>query len=83
MLFAAAWLVPGIFLLSEVSQKDRSKHHMISHMWNLKYNPNEPMYKNRQTQRTDLQLPRERGWGRKGLGDRDEQMQTIIYRMDK
>ena len=56
---------------------------MISHMRNLKYNPNEKCTKQRQTQRTDLQSPRERGWGRKWLRGWDEQMQTIIYRMGK
>ena len=65
MPFAAAWVVPGIVLLSEVSQKDRSKHHMISHMWNLKYNPNEPMYKtDRLRERTCSCQGREGGEGK-------------------
>ena len=39
--------------------------------------------KEKQTQRTDLELPRWGVQGRDGLGVWDEQMQTIIYRMDK
>ena len=35
--------------------------------------------KQRQTPRTDLQLPKERGWGRKGLGGWDEQMDANCY----
>ena len=30
MPFAASWMNPGITILSEVSQKDKDKHHMIS-----------------------------------------------------
>ena len=40
-------------------------------MYNLKYDTNELTYKREtdsQTQRTDLWLPRGRGWGRDGLG---------------
>ena len=55
-------------------------------MWNLKYGTNEPTYETEtdsQTQKTDLQLPRGEGWGRDGLRVWGQQMQTIIYRMDK
>ena len=58
----------------------------ITYMWNLKYDTNEPIYETEidsQTQRTDLWLPREGGWGRDGLGVGDQQMQTSVYRMDK
>ena len=54
-------------------------------MWNLKYDTNEPIYETEtdsQTQRTDLWLPRWRlgeGW----IGVWGQQMQTIIYKMDK
>ena len=53
-------------------------------MWNLKYDTNELFFEpeiDLQTQRTDLWLSRG-GWGRDGLGDWDQEMQTIIYRMD-
>ena len=45
MPFAATWMQPEIIKLSEVSQKEKDKHHMISHMWNLKYNTNELTHK--------------------------------------
>ena len=49
-------------------------------MWNLKYDTNKLIYEtDSQTQRTDLWLPRERD----KLGVWDQQMQTVIYRMDK
>ena len=54
-----------------------------------KITPREFLYKTKsilsdsQTWRTDLCLPRGRGWGKEGLGVWDQQMQTIIYRMDK
>ena len=53
-------------------------------MWNVKYDTNEPIYETERksgTQRIDWWLPR--GGGRDGLGVWDQQMQTIIYRMDK
>ena len=54
----------------------------ITYKWNLKYGTNEPIYKTEtdsETQRSDLWLLRGRG----GLGVWDQQMQTIIYKMDK
>ena len=43
------------------SQKDKDKHHMISHMWNLKYDTNQHIYIIKiDSQRTDLWLPREK-----------------------
>ena len=52
-------------------------------MWNLKYDTNELIYEtDSQTQRTDMWLPRE-GWERDGMGVWYQQMQTIIYRMNK
>ena len=45
MSLAATWLdhVAEIKILSEVSQIQ--KYHMISNMWNLKYDTNELIYK--------------------------------------
>ena len=46
MPFAATWMDLEIIILSEVSQKEKDKHHMISlNMWNLKYDTNELIYK--------------------------------------
>ena len=60
MSLAATWLdhVAEIKILSEVSQI--KKYHMISNMWNLKYDTNEPIYDREtqsQTQRTNWWLP--------------------------
>ena len=34
--FAATWMDLEIIILSEVSQTEKDKYHMISYMWNLK-----------------------------------------------
>ena len=49
--FAATQMDLEIIILSK-SEKDQ--YHMISHMWNLKYDTNELIEKHSQTQRTDL-----------------------------
>ena len=60
-----------IIILSEVSQKEKNKHHMIPlTQGNLKYGKNKPIYKREtdsQTERTDLWLLR--GKGDKGRMD--------------
>ena len=35
MPFAAPWMEQKTLILSEVSQKEKDKHHVISHIWNL------------------------------------------------
>ena len=45
MPFAATWMQLEIIILNGVSQKEKDKCHMISHMWNLKYSTNELIYK--------------------------------------
>ena len=40
MPFAATWMQLDILILSEVSQKEKDKYHMISHIWNLIYSTN-------------------------------------------
>ena len=56
---------------------------IITYMQSLKYGRNELIYETQktQTQRTSWWLPR--GWRRDGLGGWDQQMQTIIYRINK
>ena len=43
--FAATWMDLENSLLSEVSQKEKAKYHMILHMWDLKNSTNELIYK--------------------------------------
>ena len=43
--FAATWMRLEILILSKVSQKEKAKYDIISHIWNLKYGTNEPIYK--------------------------------------
>ena len=52
MPFAATWMDLEIILLSEGSQKEKDKYHMIAHMWNLKFDTNEPVYKTETESRT-------------------------------
>jgi len=42
MPFAATWMELETLVLSEVSQKEKDKYHMISHIWNLIYGTKEP-----------------------------------------
>ena len=57
MTFAATWIEVETLILSEVSQKEKDKYHMIFHIWNLIYGTNEPFHrkeKNSWAWRTDL-----------------------------
>ena len=46
MPFAATWMDLEIIILSEVSQTEKGKYHMTSHMWNLiKNDTNKLIYK--------------------------------------
>ena len=59
MSFEAIWMELETLILSEVSQKEKDKYHMISHMWNPKYSTNKPIYKSEtdsQTYSTNLWL---------------------------
>ena len=58
----------------------------ITYMRNLKYDTNEHLYEKEvdsQTYRTDLWLPKGRGWGRERRRAWGQQMQTSIYRAEK
>ena len=45
MPFAATWLELEILILSEVSQREKDKYHMMSHIWSLKYGTADYIYK--------------------------------------
>ena len=49
VLFAATGVELKILILSELSQKEKNKYHIISHIWNLIYGTNEPIYEEKQT----------------------------------
>ena len=51
-------------------------------MWNLTYDTNESM-KQTHRHREQTVAKGEGAWGKGGLGDWCQQMQAIIYRMDK
>ena len=44
MPFTAKWMQLEILMLSEVSQKEKDKYHMILHIWNLIHDANEPCH---------------------------------------
>ena len=60
MMFAAAWMDLKIIILSEASQRKTNK----SHMWNLKYDTKELIYKTK----TDLLIWRTDLWLPSGMG---------------
>ena len=62
MPFAATWTQLEIITLSEV--RERQIPYGITYKWNLKYGINEPIHKEKQPDRADLWLPRERKGGR-------------------
>ena len=68
------------------TERERQIPCHIIYMWNLKNDTNEPIYKTEtdsQTQRTDLWLPWGRGKGMGWIGVWTQQMQTIIFKMNK
>ena len=58
MPFAATWMDLQIIRLSEVSQTEKGKNHMITHIWNELISKRET---DSQTQKTNLRLPK-RKW---------------------
>ena len=45
MPFAATWMEGETLIQSEVSQKEKDKYHIISHIWNLIYCTSEPFHR--------------------------------------
>ena len=43
--FVATWLDLETLILSEVTQKEKDKYHMVSHIWYLIYSTNEPFHR--------------------------------------
>ena len=72
MLFATTWMDLEIIILSEV--RKRNKYHMISHMWNIKYDTNKPIKKQKQNRLVVVQGEERR---RDGVRLRGYKMQTI------
>ena len=59
MSFAATWMDLEITILSELSQTEKDKYHMVSLMWNLiKNDTNELIYKTE----TDSQISKSNLW---------------------
>ena len=56
MPFAATWMQLEIIILSEVSQKEKDKYHMISlNVWTLKYGTDELIYETETQSQTESQ----------------------------
>ena len=54
------------------------------HIWNLKYDTNKLIYERDSQTENRLVIAKGEGWcGRDGVGGWGEQMQTIIYKMNK
>ena len=66
MPFAATWMLLGIIILTEVSQKEKDKYHRILLYVNLKHDTNEPIYEtgNRLMDKNRLVAKRESVRGR-------------------
>ena len=68
MPFAATWMDLEIIILSKVSQTEKDKYHMLSHMWNLKKMIQMNLFtKQKQTHRLRKQIYGYQG----GRGERD------------
>ena len=45
MPFIPTWMQLETLILSEGSQKEKDKYHMISHIWNIIYGTKEPFHR--------------------------------------
>ena len=74
MPFAATWVELETLILSEVSQKEKDKYPMISHIWNLIYGIDEPFHR-RETRGLGKQTCCQREGGGSGMD-----WETGVYR---
>jgi len=59
MPFTATWMDLEMIIINQESQTEKDKYHMISHLWNLKYDTNELIYKTEtDSQKINLWLPK-------------------------
>ena len=70
MSFAATWMELETLILSEVSQKEKDKYHMISHIWNLIYGTNEPFHRKESHGLAEQTCGCQGGGGERGGGTR-------------
>ena len=69
MPFAATRMELETLILSEVSQKEKGKYHMISHTWNLIYSTNEFTEKKIMDLENRLVVAKEEGEGVGWIGN--------------
>ena len=83
MSFAATWMDLEVITLSEISQKEKDKYHMIPLICGI-YNMTQMNLLTKQKQphrhRKQCGCP---SWGRDKLGVRDQQLQTTTYKIYK
>ena len=84
MLLAATWMKLEIIILSEVSQKDKEKHAIWSHLYaKSEIQHKQTCHRNRLTDIEEDIIFKEgrgmQGWGREESGVWNWQMQTITY----
>ena len=86
MLFVATQTQLEIFILSEMSERERKIQYNYQLYMESKIRQNEPIYETEpdsQTQKTDLWLPKGESEGVAWTKIWGWQMQTITFRMDK
>ena len=64
---AATWMELEILILREVSQNEKDKYHVMSHICKLKYGTNEPVYKQKETDLENTLVVAKGEWGRSGV----------------
>ena len=67
MPFAATGMELETLILSEVSQKEKDKYHMISHIWNLMYGTNAPFHRNENHELGEWTCGCQGGWEGSGM----------------